>query len=178
MEKFPCGKRKRSCQDAKGFQSVHFPLVIFARAQLKCLKTFSKLESNFWLESCLCILAMWNTVIVEKIQMWQHFSKLGSQFALKFVDPGSCPTKYLVLGHSHDFEDTSASNCAQILIVCPISSVWILSKNTIFAFWAEIHLSCHTAGSTLLLLYFSVAWMVKYDHHRNPNINNRDHLDG
>ena len=31
MAKFPCDKRKRICQDAKGFRNVHFPLtVIFA----------------------------------------------------------------------------------------------------------------------------------------------------
>ena len=42
-----------------------------------------------------------------------------------------------------------------------------------------IHIgSC--SSSTLLSLYFSVAWVVKYidDHHSNPNIDNRDHLYG
>ena len=28
------------------------------------------------------------------------------------------------------------------------------------------------------MLYFFVTWVVKYDHHRNPNSNDRDHLVG
>ena len=73
---------------------------------------------------------------------------------------------------------TFASHSMSTFLPIPISYPFTFHNNDKRSRMCSTHCApLNEFTSTLLLLYFFVVWMVKYDHHRNQNVNNRDYLD-